>query len=585
MTPHFSGYATKWNIQCTDGRTIRPGAFKDEAGTKVPLVWQHMRDAPDNILGHALLEERPDGMYAMGYFNDSESAQAAKEAVKHGDINAMSIYANRLSQNGGDVLGGHIREVSLVLNGANPGALIDYVDLSHGENYQETDAIIYSGEYFEHADNQKEEPMPEETPADEQTVSDVIESMTEEQQAVLYALVGQALESAEAEQSDYEEGDTLYHNAFDRTNTNGDELIHVDVDAIFNDAQKIGSLKDAVLEHAKTYGITNIETLFPDARRDGAPQRISEPEAWAASVVDAAHHSPMSRIRTDFLDTTIEQARALGYVTASLKKDAYIQARRRVTQPTTVYRRDKFDRDDILDITDFDAVAMVRADQLAKLKVEIARAVLVGDGRDVDSPDKIDENAVRPILTENPVFCFDSVLAPTATTMDDVIDHVVVARAAWKGTGTPVMFTDALYHSAFLLIKDKQGRRIYKTEQELLAALRVSAIIEVPGFAQLTKTVGTQTLDVMAIVLNMADYTIGADKGGQVTSFDDFDIDYNQYKYLSETRISGSLTKPMSAFVLSRDTANPALTDPVLSLNLPTITQTMAAITSDDVDA
>lgn len=584
MEADFSGYATKVGLKCSDGRVIHAGAFKDNNGQKVPLVWQHQHNEPTNVLGHALLEERDDGVYAYAFFNETEHAKHAKQSVKHGDVKALSIYANELVQRGPNVVHGAIREVSLVLSGANPGAFIDNINLKHGNGVDPVDdeAIIYTGLDLEHADknDNKEESTVADTDtktndSDDRTVEDVVNSMNQDQKNVLYYLVGQAAESAgddsddddELEQSNntealihslqdtIEEGfSNMSRNVFDQTEpaTGGkNTLSHAQVQAINNDAQRAGSFKEAFLAHAETYGFEPIETLFPDVKAlSNSPEMISRRMEWVDQVIKGTKHSPFSRIKSVVADITADEARARGYVKGNLKKEEVIRLLKRSTTPATIYKKQKLDRDDILDITDLDVVAWMKAEMRLMLDEELARAILVGDGRAFDDEDKIkdpqgsvDGAGIRSILHEHEMYAHRVTLGAGAS-VDDTIDALIRARSNYRGSGQPVFFTTLPFLTDLLLHKDKMGRRIYDGVGALASALMVSKIVPVEVMEGIDTAVG--------IFVNLADYTIGADKGGQVSMFDDFDIDYNQHKYLIETRLSGGLTKPKSAVVVLR---------------------------------
>jgi hypothetical protein len=594
----FSGYATKNDLRCGDGRTIRKNAFKDCDGMTVPLVWQHVHNEPGNVLGHALLENREDGVYCYGYFNDTQQGNDAKEYVKHGDIKSLSIYANKLVQKGGDVLHGMIREVSLVLAGANPGAMIDNISIAHGDGtYDELDdeAIIYSDFDISYDDGTSEEPeedaelahADEESKGDEKmaenkeaTVEDVLNSMTEEQKNVMYYMIGMALENAanggseEAKHDDTEEDD-MHKNIFDNsTAEQNDTLSHAEMEEIFADAKKSGSLKEAFLAH----GITNIDYLFPEAHLlDKEPQIINDDQAWVSTIMNGVHKSPFSRLKTMAADITIDEARAVGYIKGNKKVEEQFGLLKRQVTPKTITKLQKFDRDDILDITDLDVVAWVKSEMQIKLKEEIARAILVGDGRPNSNTNKIDEDKVIPIYKDvSPLIGYDSKInnhnissatfairrtievpknATDADKAEMLIDEAVRARVDYKGSGSPTLFIGPAALAEMLLIKDSMGRRIYESEAALATAMRVKNIVDVPILDTISRKENEgeedeQTFTLAGIIVNLADYTIGLDKGGQTTMFDDFDIDYNKYTYLLETRLSGMLTKPFSAIIL-----------------------------------
>lgn len=568
----FSGWATRNDLRCSDGLTIKKDAFKHNDGANVPLVWNHQHDHVQNILGHAILENREEGVYAYCSFNDTASGKEAKELVKHGDVEALSIWANKLKKNGSDVLHGSIKEVSLVLAGANPGATIEEV-LYHGE-YSEDEAIISIHEPLEifHSEESKKPEEPEEPePADpkedssmpenkEKTVAEVFDTLSEEQKTVVYAMIGAALDEAsggQMQQYDYdEEGEYMKHNIFDQNyEDNRNELIHADIEAAFNDAKRIGSMKEAFIAH----GITDIDYLFPDATTlNNTPDFIKRDTGWVGKVMAATHHSPFSRIKSIHANLTEEEARAKGYITGNLKVEEVISLLKRSTLPQTIYKKQKLDRDDIIDITDFDVVAWLKGEMRIMLDEEIARAVLVGDGRLVSSDDKILETNVRPIWTDDDLYTIKQVyhVANDSTEDDDAkafIRNCVKSRKLYKGSGNPTLFTTEDVLTNCLLMEDSMGRIIYETQEKLATALRVKEIVTVPVMESLSRVDGdTLTRHLDGIIVNLADYNIGADKGGAVNMFDDFDIDYNQQKYLIETRCSGAMTKPYGAIALER---------------------------------
>ena len=565
----FSGWATRNNLKCSDGRTIRKDAFKDNNGQKVPLVWNHQHNEPFNILGHALLENREEGVYAYCTFNDTEAGQNAKQLVEHGDVSALSIYANQLKQHGGDVIHGSIREVSLVLAGANPGAFIDSI-ICHGEESEE-EAIIYTGEdiSLSHADNEemKEEKTMEDTKkvenkTDNKTVKDVFDTLTEEQKTVVYALIGQALESAgvtdENDENDDEEDNNMKHNVFDQDDMmKGNVLSHSDMEEIFSDAKRAGSLKEAFLAHNATYGIDQIDTLFPEPKSmNTPPEFIKRDMNWVAGVINGVHHTPFSRIKSMFANITEDEARAKGYIKGKLKKEEVFTLLKRTTTPTTIYKKQKLDRDDIIDITDFDVVAWIKSEMRMMLDEEIARAILVGDGRLTSDDDHINEANIRPIWKDDDLYTIKTKITVDASATDDdkakaVIKAAVKSRKDYKGSGNPVLYTTEDFLTNCLLLEDTQGYRLYKSEQDVATAMRVSRIVTVPVMENLSRTDSeSKTRNLVGIIVNLNDYNVGADKGGAVNMFDDFDIDYNQQKYLMETRCSGALIKPYSAIAL-----------------------------------
>ena len=565
----FSGWATRNNLKCSDGRTIRKDAFKDNNGQKVPLVWNHQHNEPFNVLGHALLENREEGVYAYCAFNDTEAGQNAKRLVEHGDVSALSIYANQLKQHGGDVIHGSIREVSLVLAGANPGAFIDSI-ICHGEESEE-EAIIYTGEdiSLSHADNEEmkeEKPMEDtkkvENKTDNKTVKDVFDTLTEEQKTVVYALIGQALESAgktdDNDEYDDEEDNNMKHNVFDQDDMmKGNVLSHSDMEEIFSDAKRAGSLKEAFLAHNATYGIDQIDTLFPEPKSmNTPPEFIKRDMNWVAGVINGVHHTPFSRIKSMFANITEDEARAKGYIKGKLKKEEVFTLLKRTTTPTTIYKKQKLDRDDIIDITDFDVVAWIKSEMRMMLDEEIARAILVGDGRMTSDDDHINEANIRPIWKDDDLYTIKTKITVDASATDDdkakaVIKAAVKSRKDYKGSGNPVLYTTEDFLTNCLLLEDTQGYRLYKSEQDVATAMRVSRIVTVPVMENLSRTDSeSKTRNLVGIIVNLNDYNVGADKGGAVNMFDDFDIDYNQQKYLMETRCSGALIKPYSAIAL-----------------------------------
>ena len=648
----FSGWATKANLLCSDGRIIRQNAFEECDGMKVPLVWNHQHNNPDEVLGHALLENRDEGVYAYCSFNDTDAGQNAKLLVQHGDVNQLSIYANKLKQQGCNVIHGVIREVSLVLAGANPGAYIDSVMMHGDDSFEE--GMIYSGEDFDyvapltHADNTEKgekEKVAEETkktetkPESEETVADVFNTLSEKQKKAVYVLIGQAIEDAKSESSKEpakdemehskcgsgsdddkkklehskcgssddekklehakdemeddpdetvedvfntltekqkkivyalvgmaresmdettdkknEGGDNnMKHNVFENDANNEQEVLsHSDMVEIMADAKRNGSLKDAVLQH----GITDIEYLFPDAQATNkVPGFIKRDDTWVAEVMNNVHHTPFSRIKSVFADITEADARAKGYIKGNLKMEEVFTLLKRITTPTTIYKKQKLDRDDVVDITDFDVVAWLKTEMRMMLDEEIARAVLVGDGRSSSSNDKINEQNVRPIWTDDDVYTVKVGIELKSDATDDdkakaFIRNTIKSRKNYKGSGNPFMFISEDMLTNCLLLEDTNQRVIYDTIEKLATALRVKKIVPVPVMDGLTRTVGSKTHELAGIYVNMADYNIGADKGGAVNMFDDFDIDYNQQKYLIETRCSGALTVPYSAVAI-----------------------------------
>lgn len=566
----FSGWATKVNLKCSDGRTIMKDAFKAQDGTVVPLVWNHQHNDPEDVLGHALLENREEGVYTYCTFNESETGKTAKLLVQHGDVSALSIYANQLQQNLNNVVHGNIREVSLVLAGANPGAFIDAV-IKHGEESDE-EAVIYTGEPLElfHSKEAAEEPAAEETieePAKETTVGDVYNSFTEEQKTVVYALIGEALAMAGVSDDEdkpnekSEGGSDMKHNVFEN-DTQENTLSHDAMATIINDGKRYGSLKESFLAHAQDYGIEDIDYLFPEAKSlNDKPEFIKRDMGWVSTVMGGVHHTPFSRIKSIFADITADEARAKGYMKGNLKKEEVFSLLKRTTTPTTIYKKQKLDRDDIVDITDFDVVAWLKSEMRMMLDEEIARAILVGDGRLASSDDKINEDNIRPVWTDKALYTVKAKMVHAASATDDqkakqFIDACIKSRKNYKGSGNPTLFTTEDMVTECLLLEDSIGRKIYPTVESLATAIRVNKIVTVEVMEDL-KRVGTMAEDgdtkdhyLAGIIVNLADYNVGADKGGAISMFDDFDIDYNQQKYLIETRISGALTKPFSAIAL-----------------------------------
>ncbi len=557
-TYDFSGWATRNNLKCSDGRIIMKDAFKHNDGQMVPLVWNHQHNDPLNVLGHALLENREEGVYAYCKFNETESGKNAKLLVEHGDVTALSIYANRLKQQGPNVIHGDIREVSLVLAGANPGAFIDSV-IRHGEE-SDDEAIIYTGEDISlfHADDQKKD-----KDEDEETIADIFNTLTEKQKMVVYALIGQALEEKEESEDNNDNDDskggnkTMKHNVFDNEDARKDILSHSDIEAIFADAKRYGSLKDSVLAH----GIQQIDYLFPDAKNvTDTPQFIQRDMGWVQKVMNSVHRTPFSRIKSVLANITEDEARAKGYIKGKQKIDEVFTLLKRTTTPTTIYKKQKLDRDDVVDITDFDIVAWIKSEMRMMLDEEIARAILVGDGRSPSSDDKINELNIRPIWTDEDLYTIKApVEVPSNATSDQkakaFIRAAIKARKNYKGSGEPTLYTTEDVLTDCLLMEDTTGRVIYDSVTKLATTLRVKEIVTVPVMENLTRTDSeNNTLTLMGLIVNLADYNVGADKGGAVNMFDDFDIDYNAQKYLIETRCSGALIRPYSAIALELKT-------------------------------
>ena len=585
MEYDFSGWATRNNIRCSDGRTILKDAFKHNDGQTVPLVWNHDHNDPLNVLGHALLENRDEGVYAYCTFNDTDAGRNAKALVEHGDVTALSIYANQLKQQGPNVLHGAIREVSLVLAGANPGAFIDSI-IRHGEESDE-EAIIYTGEelVLEHAcggatpkkkkkeiEHTKEETdktikevkgESEEMDNKEKTVQDVFDTLNEEQKTVVYALIGQALDESNQNENNEKEGnDNMKHNVFDQDQKEKENVLtHADMETIISEGKRYGSLKDSFLAHTAQYGIDHIDYLFPDAKNvTNQPDFIKRDDSYVQKVLRGVHHTPFSRIKSTHANITADEARAKGYIKGHLKKEEVFTLLKRTTTPTTIYKKQKMDRDDIIDITDFDVVAYIKAEMRMMLDEEIARAILVGDGRSTSSDDKIPETNIRPIAKDDDLYTIKAPVAVAKDATEDAIAKafirtVIKTRKEYKGSGSPTLFTTEDMLTNCLLLEDNNGRIIYDSVDKLATTLRVKEIVPVEVMEGVTRTAGAKNLPLMAILVNLNDYYVGADKGGAINMFDDFDIDYNQEKYLIETRISGALVKPYSAIAFELDKA------------------------------
>ena len=576
----FTGWATKANLKCSDGRTIMQNAFKDDDGRTVPLVWNHQHNDPTNVLGHALLENRPEGVFAYCKFNDSEAGKTAKLLVQHGDVNALSIWANQLTEKMSQVYHGVIREVSLVLAGANPGASIQSVlEHSDGEGFE---AEIFTGENIElyHADEEEgtkktsaaddSKKNSESEKKDDETIEDVFNTLSEKQKNAVYALIGAAVEDAEEESDDDDSADgdnskggndnTMKHNVFDNDEKKQENVLsHDAMQTIVNDAKRYGSLKDSFLAHAEEYGIQDIDWLFPEARTlNNPPEFIKRDTGWVSKVMGAVHKSPFSRIKSVFADITEDEARAKGYMKGKLKKEEVFSLLKRTTTPTTVYKKQKMDRDDVIDITDFDVVAWIKGEMRMMLDEELARAILIGDGRLASSDDKINEQNIRPISKEEELFAVQSPVTVTTGATDDdkakeFIRTVIKSRKQYKGSGNPVLYTTEDWVTNCLLLTDANGRDLYESVDKLATKLRVREIVTVEA---MENAKGKDDKPLIGILVNLNDYNVGADKGGSINMFDDFDIDYNQQKYLIETRCSGALTKPYSAIVYTLDEGN-----------------------------
>lgn len=637
----FSGWATRNDIKCSDGRIIKRDAFKSNDGQKVPLVWNHQHDDPSEVLGHALLENRDEGVYAYCKFNDTESGRTAKALVTNGDVDKLSIYANKLKSQMNNVIHGCIREVSLVLAGANPGAFIDSIITHSDESGDEEEGVIYTDEFIEIPDN-KDEPkgddkggekgVPEDTKEtvaetddtaketdtksveenqnensdsnddsiqhsdeeDDRTIKDIFDTLNEQQKQAAYAIVGSIKDTGTLDDPDGEikktfdtfnedqkkvlyaiigdlvekknnkekegEDKTMKHNVFE--NENKDEvLLHSEIiaDAI-NDAKRFGSMKESFIEHAAANGFDHVDYLFPEAKEINTPPHVvREDETWVGKVMNAVKHTPFSRVKSSFATLSSEDARARGYIKGNLKKEMVMQLLKRVTTPTTVYIKAKIDRDDVIDITDFDVIAWQKGEMRKQLDKELSLAMLIGDGRSGASDDKINEQNIRPIVSDDDFYSIkyeikDGQDYDSAKENDSrakgIIRAAIKARKQYKGSGNPSFFTTEDTLTEMLLIEDLNGRVIYDTVEKLATALRVKEIITVPEFENRFIDGETKQKPLVGIIVNMNDYTAGADKGGAVGMFDDFDIDYNQMKYLMETRMSGALVVPYSAIVL-----------------------------------
>lgn len=644
MEYDFSGYATRNDLKCSDGRTIRAGAFKHNDGKKVPLCWQHGHNDPSNVLGHAVLENRQDGVYAYAKFNSTEPGKNAKLLVMHGDVNALSIYANELVEQGKNVIHGNIRELSLVLSGANPGAFIDNVVIKHGdsESVLDDEAIIYTGLTLQHnavEDDEGEIVAPAVTHSEDLTVKDVFDSMTEEQRNatyfmigkalphasgsdgkeykplehadgagptvkdifdsmteeqknVVYFLIGQAMEDSGGGQAAHSavypttnvielQSSTLeikegaqVHNIFENHDKKASVpvLSHSDIKSIFDNAKRLGSFKESVEEYALKHGIENIDILFPDAKSvTNTPDFVKRRTEWVATVMSETRHTPFSRIKSMTADLTLEEARAKGYIKGNMKREEFFSVAKRVTTPQTIYKKQKLDRDDVVDITDFDIVAWLKEEMRVMLDEEVARAILIGDGRSNADDDKINETNIRPIASDSELYVttVNVNIDDASSNADEIVDALTMHRRHYRGSGNPTFFTSESMLAQMLLAKDNIGRRLYPTVNDLAAALRVNKIVAVEVMENAGNLVG--------IMVNLADYTVGSDKGGAVNLFDDFDIDYNQFKYLIETRISGALTRPKSALVVRKVASTSVLVIP----KIPTEAANVVTIPTD----
>lgn len=605
----FQGWATKHNMKCEDGVTIRPGAFKVKDGTVLPLVYNHGHNDITDVLGHAVLYNKPEGIYVYGSFNNTPAGQSAKESVKHGDLKSLSVYANNIVKNGSDVVHGVLREISLCLAGCNPGAFIESV-MAHGiaMGDDEDEGILYTGDdlilggSIEHAapedEKKKEDPKVDDdkgkkNEGGEKTVGEIFNTLNEEQKKAVAVIVGQAIEDAKGGSDDDDEGgsDDMKHNAFANKNeeTGGGYAVlsHSDVAGIFKNAKKIGSLRDAIhefcdengyedgiLAHSidttgmttatgtQNYGFNDPNMLFPEYKSlNNPPEWISRNMDWVQVVMGGVSRTPFSRIKSVYADITADEARARGYMKGNLKKEEVFTILKRTTDPQTIYKKQKLDRDDVIDITDFDVVAWIRAEMRVMLNEEIARAILIGDGRPADSEDKIKEDNIRPIVKDVPLFNITVKVAAKADEnfYDTLEDEIIRSRKSYKGSGNPTFFTTEDVLTEMLLRKDKLGHKLYKTEAELATALRVSRIVTVEPMENAKVKYESENLDLLGVIVNLRDYNVGADKGGEINNFEDFDIDYNQMKYLIETRISGALIRPFSAITLLRAASSSAI--------------------------
>lgn len=606
----FAGWASRNDLLCQDGRVIRRNAFAAQDGQTVPLVYNHQHNDPTKVLGHAILENREEGVYTYGYLNDTAAGENARKQIRHGDLTSLSIWANNLTQQGRDVVHGVIRDVSLVLAGANPGAHIESV-IAHGMPFDdgEDEAIIYTGDDIlveseievpgadiqhsaEPPKKEEEKSMADGKPEEKKeeggkTVGEVFDSLTEEQKTVVYALIGQAIDDAKSEsskkKSDDEEGDDeVKHSVFD-TNGGADDRTYLSHSAqadILKEAKRLGSLRDAIRENlgegevlchsidttgmttatgTKDYFFNDPEMLFPDYKSlNNPPEWISRNMDWVTDVMGSVHHTPFTRIKSVYADITEDEARARGYITGKQKKTEVFTTLKRTTEPTTIYKLQKADRDTILDITEFDVIAWIRAEMRVMLNEEIARAILIGDGRDTDSDDHIKEDCIRPVVKDVPLFnvIVKVTVAPNATEEEiakATINAIIKSRKKYKGSGSPKFYTTDDVLTDMLLLEDGIGHKLYKTEAEVTTALRVSKIVPVEPMTGYKLTVDGTEMDLIGCIVNLTDYNVGTDKGGEINNFEDFDIDYNKYTYLIETRMSGALVKPFSAMTVVLD--------------------------------
>ena len=558
----FDGWATVANVKCSDGRVIARQAFEQNDGAVVPLVWQHGHDNVTNVLGHAQLEKKPEGVYAYGFFNGSAQAEHARELIEHGDVTAMSIFANHLKQDGNVVKHGNIVEVSLVLKGANPKATIENVSMAHGDG-EGYSAIIKMGDgdavHEDFEGSEDSEDSEDESSNGDKTIGEILSTLTEEQMEAVNYLIAAAID-AESEDSEDTDEDTnneenMSHNIFEGDKEPQNTLSHADFAELVETAKRNNSTLLEELRHAD-YGIENIGYLFPDAKSiSDEPMFLDRDQSWVSVVMNGTKHSPFARIKSIFADIRDDKARAKGYAKKAQKKtDEVIKLLTRTTSPTTIYKKQRLDRDDIVDITDFNVVAWLKSEMKGKLSEEIARAILIGDGRQMTDPDRVDDEAIRPIIKENDLYAIHKSLEAT-TTDETLVDDIVMASADLEGSGSPTLFISKKRLVRMLLLKDKNGRRLYETEAALAGALGVTKIVTVPQFDGLEHELKGATHELLAIVVDLRDYTIGSNAGAELGMAETFDLDFNQYKYLAETRLSGSLTAPYSALTISRKKA------------------------------
>ena len=591
MVADFEGWVTKNNVVCGDGLVIKENAFAHNDRQTVPLVYNHNHDSIDNVLGYCELENRREGVWGRAYLNDTESGEIAKKIVKHGDVKAFSIYANSLKKDGNKLLHGDIKEVSLVLAGCNPGAHIKYVDMAHGENGEHEEAIFSfiddpedngndetidhsdeskTEEAIAHSDDKKEEPAvadeTKETKTEGKSIKDIFQGamgkLSEEEQNAIYAIVGMAIGDDESKTEG--EDENMKHNVFDNDEKEekGTYISHEAMGVIIGDAKRFGSMKESVIQHSEEYGIDGIEWLFPEVHNmNTTPEFIKRDTTWVDDVFNGAHKVPWTRIKSVFADITEDDARAKGYMKGNYKKEEVFSLLKRTTQPCTIYKKQKMDRDDVVDITDFDVISWIKTEMRMMLNEEIARAILLGDGRPASSDDKINEQCIRPIYKDEAFYSIKNLVEfanddTAAIKTKKTIDSIIRSRKFYKGSGNPTLFTTEDFVTDCLLLEDGIGHKLYKSVAEVATALRVSKIVTVEVMEGVSRVDNGVTKDLIGIIVNMKDYSVGSDKGGSVNMFEDFDIDYNQQKYLIETRCSGSLTKPFSAIVVESTTVN-----------------------------